>query len=254
MTINNNENPVFDFDAVFDPDDYLYFYKDVLTEERTKKEIDFLIRELELKTPMKILDLACGHGRHANKLAELGHDVTGVDITLGFLEIAKNEAMKLGVQVNYIHEDMRKISFKEEFDRVLLLFTSFGYFEDEENLKVLENVANALKKEGLFCLDTINRDAFLKNFLPYIVTEKGNDLMIDRNIFDSITGRLYNKRIVIRNGIRKDKPFFVRLYTFPELKELLRKVGLEICRLYGDWDSNPFTNNSRRLIVISRKR
>ncbi|MEO0213867.1 MAG: class I SAM-dependent methyltransferase, partial [candidate division WOR-3 bacterium] len=82
--------------AVFEANDYLYFYKDVLTEERTNKEVEFLTKELELNSPMKILDLACGYGRHANRLAELGHNVTGVDINSDFLEIAKNEAKEKG--------------------------------------------------------------------------------------------------------------------------------------------------------------
>lgn len=253
MTHEDSDKPVFDFEAVFEPDDYLYFYGDALTEERTKREIEFLVKELELDKPMKILDLACGHGRHANRLAKLGHSVTGVDINLGFLEIAKKEAKEKGVSVEYIMEDMRKISFHEEFDRVLLLFTSFGYFEDDENLLVLKNIANALKPTGLFCFDTFNRDVFLKHFLPYIVVEKGNDLMIDRNTFNSATGRVYNKRIVIRNGKRKDKPFFVRLYNLTEIGDLLNRVGLRIYKLYGDWDSNPFTNESRRMIIIAKK-
>lgn len=198
---------IFDFEAVFEPEDYLYFYEDALTKERTKKQIEFLVKELQLDKAMRILDLACGHGRHANYLAELGHKVTGVDITAGLLEIAKKDAEERGVTVKYIQEDMREISFKDEFDRVLLLYTSFGYFEDEENLRVLENVAQALKPGGLFCFDTHNRDVFLKHFLPYIVTEKENDLMIDRITFDSATGRMYNRRIVIRNSKRKDKPF-----------------------------------------------
>jgi len=129
MTQEKSNNLIFDFEAVFEPDDYLYFYKDVITVERTKKEIEFLVKELELDKPMKILDLACGHGRHANRLAELGHSVTGVDITLGFLEIAKRETKEKGVDIEYIQGDIREISFMEEFDRVLLLFTSFGYFK-----------------------------------------------------------------------------------------------------------------------------
>lgn len=245
--------PEFDFEAVFEPDDYLYFYEDALTEERTKKEIEFLERELELDTAMEILDLACGHGRHANRLAELGYDVTGVDISQKFLEIAKEDARKKGVKVNFVKEDMRKISFKEEFDRIILLFTSFGYFEDDDNFMVLKNVSNALKPGGLFCFDTFNRDAFLKNFLPYIVMEKGNDLMIERNTFESITGRVYNRRIVIRNGTRKDKPFFVRLYNPTEIGDLLSRTGLTIYKIYGDWDAKPFTTESRRMIIIAKK-
>lgn len=253
MTHEDSNKPVFDFEAVFEPEDYLYFYQDALTEERTKREIEFLVKELELDKPMKILDLACGHGRHANRLAELGHNVTGVDITSGFLEIAKKEAKEKGVSVDYIMEDMRKISFQKEFDRVLLLFTSFGYFEDDDNLKVLKNVANALKPGGLFCFDTFNRDVFLKNFLPCIVMEKGNDLMIDRNTFDSVTGRLYTRRIVIRNGKRKYKPFFVRLYNPTEIRDLLSKASLTICKIYEDWDAKPFTTDSRRIIIVAKK-
>lgn len=202
---------------------------------------------------MKILDLACGYGRHANQLAELGHYVTGIDITSGFLEIAKRKAKEKGVNVRYILEDMQKISFHEEFDRVFLIFTSFGYFTDQENFQVLKNVANALKPGGLFCFDLFNRDVFLKYFLPYIVVERGNDVMIDRNTFDSITGRVYNKRIVIRNGKRKDKPFFIRLYNLTEIRDLLNRAGLSIYKNYGDWNSRPFTNDSRRMIIIAKK-
>ena len=67
------------------------------------------------------------------------------DITPEFLEIAKKKAREKGVGVKYIMEDMRKISFQEEFERALLLFTSFGYFEDDDNFKVLQNIAKALK-------------------------------------------------------------------------------------------------------------
>lgn len=68
MKRENSHKPIFDFEAVFEPDDYLYFYADAINEERTKKKIEFLVKELELDKPMKILDLACGHGRHANLL------------------------------------------------------------------------------------------------------------------------------------------------------------------------------------------
>ena len=248
-----NEKPIFDFKAVFEPNDYLYFYGDGLTEERTEKEVQFFIRELGLKKSMKILDLACGHGRHTNRLTELGYDVVGVDINDGFLKIAREEAKKKGLKVNYIKKDMRKILWKEKFDRVLLIFTSFGCFEDDENFLVLKNIARALKPGGLFCFDTFNRDVFMKNFLPYIVNQKGNDLMIERNTFDSLTGRVYDKRVVIRDGKRKDKPFFVRIYNPTEIRDLLLQAGLKIYKIFSDFDSKPFASDSRRMIIIAKK-
>ena len=254
MSQEGHTKPEFDFEAVFEPDDYLYFYEHAFTEERVKKEIDFLVQELELDKSMRILDLACGHGRHANRLAELGYNVTGVDINKGFLEIAKKDAKDKKLTVEFIRKDMRELAFKEEFDRVLLLFTSFGYFEDEDNIKVLKNIANALKPGGLFCFDTFNRDVFLKYFLPYIVVEKGNDLMVDRNTFDVVSGKLYNRRIVIRNGKKKDKPFFVRLYNFTEINDLLSRESLGIYKVYEDWDAKPFTSDSRKMIIVAKKR
>jgi SAM-dependent methyltransferase len=202
---------------------------------------------------MEILDLACGHGRHSNRLSELGYNVTGVDITKGFLDIAKKEAKQKKLKVKYIRQDMRKIEFKAKFDRVLLMFTAIGYFNDTENFQVLKNIAQALKPEGLLCFETFNREVLLKNYLPYIVTEKGKDLMIDIHSYDKNTFRLYNKRIVIRNGKRKDKPFFVRLYSPDEIKKMLNKVGLKLFKMYSDFTGKPFTSNSRRMIVIARK-
>lgn len=124
MSQEGHTKPEFDFEAVFEPDDYLYFYEHAFTEERVKKEIDFLVQELELDKSMRILDLACGHGRHANRLAELGYNVIGVDISQGFLEIAKKDAKDKRLTTEFIHKDMRELAFKEEFDRVLLLLLS----------------------------------------------------------------------------------------------------------------------------------
>jgi hypothetical protein len=84
----------FDFRVVFEPEDYLYLYRDALTKDRTGKELEFLVEKLELKSPIKILDLACGYGRHS--LAKLGHQITGVDVTQGFLDIDQKRCKREG--------------------------------------------------------------------------------------------------------------------------------------------------------------
>ncbi len=253
MTEKPAEPTPFDFEKVFEVDDYMYFYSDMLTEERTDVEVAALVRLLELDRPMKILDLACGFGRHTNRLAALGHQMTGVDLTPGFIELARQDAARRNVQVDYYQGDMRQIDYENEFDRVMLIFTAFGYFEDNENLLVVQKIAKALKPGGLLVFDSINRDTCLKGFLPFIVVEKGNDLMIDRNSLDSLTGRQYNRRFVIRNGIRKDKPFSVRLYNPNEIRDLLYKAGLELYQFYGGYDLQPVSQDARRLVVVARK-
>jgi SAM-dependent methyltransferase len=160
---------------------------------------------------MKILDLACAMPTRPTNWRNW--DISDRHrLDAGFLKIANQDARKT-VKVIYLKGDMRHLTFQNEFDRVILMFTAFGYFSDEENYLVLQNVARALKPGGLFCFDTHNRDMILKGMIPYAVVEKGKDLLIDRHEFNSVSGRLINRRIIIRNGRRKDTPFFVRFYS-----------------------------------------
>jgi SAM-dependent methyltransferase len=252
MSHNTVSKVPFDLDAVFEVDDYMYVYRDDLTDERSDAEVASLVKLLELDSSIKILDLACGFGRHANRLAALGHSVIGVDFMPGFLEIAREKAAEMGVQVDYRQGDMRQVSFVEEFDRVLLLFTTFGYFEDEENVQVLENMARALKPGGLLGFDIPNRDVVVKDLPTSDVIDKDGDLLINRLSFDVLTGRFHNRRIVIRNGVRKDKPFSIRLYNATEIRDLLNRVGLEVYKMLGG-DGQPLSASSRRMVVIARK-
>jgi SAM-dependent methyltransferase len=242
----------FDLNAVFEVADYMYVYRDDLTDERSDAEVASLVKQLELDSPMKILDLACGFGRHANRLAALGHSVTGVDFMPGFLEIARKKAEEMGVKVEYRQGDMRQINFVEEFDRVVLLFTSFGYFEDDENIQVMENIARALKPGGLLGFDIPSRDVIVKDLPTSDVVDKDGNLMINRLSFDVLTGRFHNRRVVIRDGVRKDKPFSIRLYNATEIRDLLSKVGLKVYKMLG-YDGQVLSANSRGMVIIARK-
>jgi len=243
----------FDIEDVFDPDDYLYFYESSLTEERLGREVEFLVEYTKLDDSMKILDLACGHGRHANSLANLGHSVTGVDITKGFLEIARTSAEELDVQVDYIQGDMRKIAYQECFGRVYLLFTAFGYFDDSENKQVLQRVYDALMPGGMLCFDSHNRDAFLTYHLPSTVCERERNLMVDQHSFDTMTGRCSTRRTTLRNKQVKTCEYSVRFYNPTEIRHLLDEVGFSSCNFYGSWNGSALDNCSRRMIVVAKK-
>jgi SAM-dependent methyltransferase len=242
----------FDLNVVFDVDDYMYCYRDDLTDERSDAEVVWMVKLLELDSPLRSLDLACGFGRHANRLAALGHSVTGVDLMPGFLEIGRRKAADMGVRVDYRQGDMRQLSLEGEFDRVLLLFTSFGYFEDDENIEVMANVARALKPGGLLALDIPNRDVVAKDAPRRDVIDRDDGSLVNRLSFDELTGRFHNRRIVIRDGIRKDKPFSIRLYNAAEITDLLAGVGLEVYKM-SDEDGQPLSANSRRIVIVARK-
>jgi SAM-dependent methyltransferase len=245
---------------MFSVEDYMYFYAGYLTPERSDAETAQVIRLLQMDRSMRVLDLACGFGRIANRLALLGHRVTGVEYQPGFLEIAQAEASRhrmrvahQGGKVEYVQGDMRAIGYDGQFERAIMMFNSFGYFPDEENRLVLRSLARALKPGGLLGFDVASRDGVLNDFHPHYVTEKEDSLLINRFSFDVQTGRLRNDRIVIRDGVRKDRPFSIRLYSVTEMRDLLAQTGFTLEAIYAEWDASPLTMDSPSMVVIARK-
>jgi SAM-dependent methyltransferase len=233
-------------------EDYLYFYADLLTPERTAAEIEVIWQLLELEPGVELLDLACGHGRIANPLAERGVRVTGLDATPHFLELARKDASERGVDVEYVEGDMRSLPWSERFDRVLCWFTSFGYFDDDENRQVLAEAHEALKPGGLFAVEMNHRDNLLRRYAAETVSERGDDLMIDRHRFDVQTSRSEDERTIIRGGKRRTFPFSVRMFTAAELQDWLRAAGFRDTFAYGE-DGEPLTLEHRRMAVVGRK-
>jgi 2-polyprenyl-3-methyl-5-hydroxy-6-metoxy-1,4-benzoquinol methylase len=167
----------FEFEGVFD-EDYLYFYETFLN-ERTPEEADRIVELFELEPGAEILDCPCGHGRISNLLAERGFRLTGLDATELFLERAREDAAARGVEVEYVHGDMRELPWRDRFDGLLNWFTSFGYFSDEENKAVLRGFHDALKPGGRFVLETQNIMRIMLSPQPvHVVGERDGDLMI----------------------------------------------------------------------------
>src|SRR5438128_2565024 len=115
--------------STFFDEAYMTIYAPFLSTEKTRQEVEELVHLLNLPQGSAILDLGCGYGRHALLLAALGYRVTGLDRSEPLLHRAQSDAAAQGVQVRWVHDDMRRLSFEDEFDVVLSLFSSFGYFE-----------------------------------------------------------------------------------------------------------------------------
>jgi SAM-dependent methyltransferase len=233
-------------------EDYLYFYEELLTPERTAAEVELVWRLLELEPGLEVLDLACGHGRIANALAERGARVTGLDATPLFLELARADAAERGVEVEYVEGDMRSIPWVDRFDRVLCWFTSFGYFSDEENRAVLAGAYAALVPGGSFLVELNHRDNLLGRYAEETVSERGEDRMIDRHRLDLQTGRSFDQRTVVRGGRSRTFEFSVRMFSAAELQDWLRAAGFRETRAYGE-DGEPLTLEHRRMAIAARK-
>jgi SAM-dependent methyltransferase len=242
--------PLFDFEAVFG-EDYLRLYEPDLTPERNAHEADAIARLLALKPGSTVLDLGCGHGRIANELTKRGAQVTGLDTNTVFLDRARAEAAAVGVDVEYVQGDMRALPWRRRFDAALLWYTTFGYFDEADNERVLQQAARALRPGGRLLVEQINRVVLLREGLPAsFVTEHGHDLMIDRVTYDGLTERSHNERITVLDGHVKRCAFSVRLYSPAEMGRLLRSAGFEHVEVYGR-DGEPFDVYARRLITVA---
>ena len=238
-------------------EDYPKIYRERLSQDATERETAFAVRALGLQEGDRVLDLACGHGRHAVALARRGMIVTGQDLNEDYLQMARDGAAEAGVEIETVHSDMRDIPFTDEFDAVINMFTAFGYFESEhEDARVLQAVFKALKDGGKLLLDTINREWVLSNYVQndWHTDDEGNTFLEHRE-FDLVTGRnRVTFSIVDADGTRRDSPGHdVRLYTLTELTRLLNAAGLRLSATYGDYDGAPYAINTPRMIVVAMK-
>ena len=238
-------------------EDYLHFYESILTAERSDAETELIIRLGELEPGMEILDAPCGHGRLTNRLAAKGFRVTGIDASPLFLERARADAAEDGVTVDYRHGDLRSLTFGPQFDALVNWFTSFGYFDDETNRETLAGFHGVLKPGGRLVMEHMNRDRvvrFLGNLQAPravgLLTEQGDDVEIDVNRFDPLSGRIASDRTIFRDGRRRTHRFEVRVFTFTELRDWLLAAGFTDVQGYGE-DGEALTLDSGRMVVVA---
>lgn len=242
--------PIFDFDQVFD-EDYLYFYESRAAEV-TQVDVDAISHLLKLEPGTQLLDLACGHGRIANPLAERGVRVSGLDATPLFLERARKDATMRGLEVDYVHGDMRSLPWGDgHFDRVLSWFTSFGYFDDKDNRRVLHEARRVLRPGGLLLIENNNLAELLPRWLPEVNVERNGDLMTDRATFDPVTGRSTTERTVVRGGRTRRFNFSVRMFIAAELRDWLLDAGFATIAFF-DPAGAPLTARSPRMLTVAR--
>lgn len=218
-------------------------------------EAAFVFRALGVKKGARVLDLCCGVGRHSFELARRGAVVTGLDATSAYLAEAR---ARLRGRVNpvFVRGDMRRLSFREEFDAAVCLWTSFGYFDDpREDLRVLEGVRRALKPGGYFLLDMIDGAWVAAHAPPKNWTRRADGAVVleEVRLRGGADPAHANTWTVLRPGRKPERArFFVRNYDFVRLSRALARAGLSVVRRFKSLGPSG-RGGSTRLVVLARK-
>lgn len=230
--------------------DYLKVYS-----HRDKKEaqelIHLILSNINLNSKSQILDIGCGQGRHLTIFAEKKYNITGIDLSGVLLRIAKENNTE-NKTTNFIQADMRHLPFKSKFDLILNLFTSFGYFEkDQQNRLVLKQINSLLKESGNFVFDYFNSNYVKKNLIPKHKERIGKLIVEQERYIEN--SRIKKKIKLINGGIKSTYFESVKLYSPDEIYEMLRSVNLKVKTIFGNYDGSEFNNDSPRLIVFGEK-
>jgi SAM-dependent methyltransferase len=213
-----------------------------LHHKQAKKEVSFLLKILNLEKGDRVLDVPCGTGRHSIYFSKAGLDVTGVDISKACLKRAKDNAKNL--DINFQKVDMVNLKqFQGQFDCVVNLFTSFGYFHtDKENEKVLRQMVACLKKGGKLVIHLINRDWLLKVYRPVSWHQEGDLFWSESRKYNFEKNYNESNLIVLNERSGKAKRYYhrCRCYSQNEMIALFKKAGLKKVKVYGDALGNSF--------------
>ena len=228
--------------------------------ENTKRQVDFLIDKLEMKGHEKVLDLACGFGRHSLELARRGWDVTGVDITPAYIDYAAAQARAENLNASFLCSDIRGLNYAEQFDIVLNMADgAVGYLEnEEENLKIFRVVSRALKTGGRHFLDIMN-GSYARSHFPCRLWEAGEKCLTLSNFdWNEEKKLLIYGQVDYPYGEPLQKPNMqegnpIRLYTLEEINAIFAELNLKVIDCFADYGGTPSSDNQIQLMVCSQK-
>jgi SAM-dependent methyltransferase len=244
----------------FNTSEYLDLYKH-RDEKDAQKIIALIFSHIPLKKNAKVLDLACGNGRHSLLFAREGLNVTGIDLSQYLIRLARKrlrkEYSKYKRNLKFAIRDMRNFSFTERFDLAVNIFTSFGYFEkDSDNEKVIKCVSRCLKENGYFVLDFLNKENLKNNLVPYSQAKSQDRILLQVR---RIAQNFVSKEIMIVGKEDETYEFKkykerIKIYSLSNLSTMFNKYKLRIIKKLGNYDGEAFDrNNSPRLILIAQR-
>lgn len=235
--------------------------KDQSWTEDTKKQVDFLIDVMDLTGKERILDLACGFGRHSLELARRGFEVVGIDITKAYVEDATKQAEQENLPAQFIRLDIRDVHFESEFDVVLNMADgAIGYLEnDEENLKIFDVIAKALRPGGKHVMDIMSAD-YADTHFPCKLWDAGkNGITLSMFEWNQESNIMLYGQNDFAYGDTLIPPSFdsgdpIRLYHREEIDQIMDARNMFVKQVFSNFTGDPGNDNEIQMVVYSEKR
>ncbi len=229
--------------------DYIRIYQH-RDHSEARQAVSDLLAFLGVPSGARCLDLCCGFGRHLDDLNGRGLNALGIDLSLDLLEHAPE-----GVRGRIAQADMRTLPFTEEaFDYVFSFFTSFGYFaDDEQNLRVVREIARLLRPGGRVVFDFLNRDHVQANLVAEDTQELPEFTLRQRRWVDPDNNTVNKELRIIENGAERLYRERVKLYGAEDFQTFFDAAGLKMTGCHGTVNGTPLTPDSDRLIVLGEK-
>ena len=222
--------------------------------EYAPREVEAMVSLLGLAPGASVLDLCCGVGRHSLEFARRGFQVTGVDRTTAYLDEARKRAGEEGLEIEFIQDDMRTFRRAEAFDAVVNYFTSFGYFDSEDDeRRVVDNVQGSLRAGGRLLLDMMGKEILARVFTERDWREEDGMLILEERKLAPDWSTLDNRWILLKDGDQREVTVTVRQYSAAELSRLLKGSGFDRVDVYGDLSGAPYDMAAKRLIAVAHK-
>ncbi|MEK7239885.1 MAG: class I SAM-dependent methyltransferase [Gemmatimonadota bacterium] len=234
---------------------YLREYEPFFELVEDRRQVARLLEVLALPVGARVLDCACGQGRHAHLLSEAGLDVDGVDFSGPLLDKARLRGT--GRTLRYRRTDMRHlpVAWTGRFDAVVNLFTSFGFFADpRDDARVLREFARVLKPGGLLLWHGGDRDGVMAKFLPRDWWTTGDGTLVaQERSFDPLSGFLTVESRWRGRDVHEDRTHKIRLYTPTQLSDLMRDAGLIVEQAFDSFSDRPLNRRSSEMLLVARK-
>lgn len=226
--------------------------------EKSTTYSEAISKLLKINHGESILDLACGFGRYSLPLSKLGYSVTGIDLNESFIQEASQKANEMNLNAQFECADMRDYVKPDGFDNIIIMYNSFGYFQNpDDDKKVIKNCYQSLKPGGKLILHSCTRELLVanrtnKHFRYWFEESDGTIRLEEATANDDWTWNT-TKWILIKGSERKEYTYGMRLYSTSEFIDLFTSAGFVNPKTFGDISGKPYDKTKDHLVLVVEK-